>query len=140
LYHQLKEEYGNSLQTNKELQHELDNNRKELETLRTNMAEQQQQMNQLQQELETVRDIAVHDKQHFRTELDKFQQVHDDLIQQMEDSQEANRTLEKTMAILIVEKETNAKENIELKTVCDETMALLETMEKKQQQQQEEEE
>jgi archaellum component FlaC len=80
-------------------------------------------------DLENVQQIAVHDKQHFHAELERFQQVHDGLIHQLQEAQEAHRTLEKTLAMLVMEKEAMAKENVELKGVCEETMALLETYE-----------
>ena len=77
-------------------------------------------------DLAQVQEIAIHDKQHFHTELERFQQVHDGLISQLEDAQEAHRTLEKTLAMLVLEKEAVIKENADLKVVCEETMALLE--------------
>lgn len=77
--------------------------------------------------------MAIHDKQHFHSELERFQEVHDGLIRQLEAAQEAHRTLEKTLAMLIMEKDEMAKENAELKGVCEDTMALLETYENNQQ-------
>lgn len=74
--------------------------------------------------------MAIHDKQHFHAELKRFQQVHDGLIQQLEAAQESHHTLEKTLAMLIMEKEEMVRENAELKIVCEETMGLLETYEK----------
>ena len=74
--------------------------------------------------------MAIHDKQHFHNELERFQQVHDGLIQQLEAAQESHHTLEKTLAMLIMEKEEMVKENAELKIVCEETMGLLEAYEK----------
>lgn len=81
-------------------------------------------------DLDDVQEVAIHDKQHFHTELARFQEAHDSLIQQLEAAQESHHTLEKTLAMLIMEKEEIAKENADLKVVCEETMGLLETYEK----------
>jgi len=80
--------------------------------------------------------VAIHDKQHFSNELERFQQVHDTLVQQSEQAQEAHHTLERTLALLVMEKEGMMKENAELKVVCEETMALLETYQQQEEQQQ----
>ena len=83
-------------------------------------------------DLHRVQEVAIRDKQHFQKELERFQEVHDSLVQQVEEAQESHHTLEKTLAMLIMEKEEMVKENAELKVVCEETMALLEKYEKGQ--------
>ena len=79
--------------------------------------------------MDHVQQIAVNDKQHFHGELERFQQVHDGLVKQLEGAQEGHATLEKTVAMLVMEKEALAKENVDLKGVCEETMAMLEMYE-----------
>lgn len=78
-------------------------------------------------DLDHIQNIAMQDKQHFQTELERFQEVHDVLVQQLEEAREAHGTLEKTLTMLVMEKEQLVQENSELKGVCEETMGLLET-------------
>ena len=78
-------------------------------------------------ELDHIHDIAMQDKHHFQTELERFQEIHDGLVQQLEEAQKAHETLEQTVAVLVMEKERLSQENIDLKGVCEETMNLLES-------------